>query len=113
MRAFTATATAPSHHCPRRCIVPHASRRASALGLLLAPVLVAVPAHARDAEAAKAASEERKRKLREAADISAETGRDQKVFEDSDYMMSEDARTPNVHSRQDEGSKTQINVQIW
>lgn len=45
-------------------------------------------------------AEERKRKLREAAQASAETGMDQKVFTDSEYMVGEDARTPNVHSRQ-------------
>lgn len=45
-------------------------------------------------------AEERKRKLREAAQATAESGVDTKVFGDSDYMVGEDARTPNVHSRQ-------------
>lgn len=45
-------------------------------------------------------AEERKRKLREAAHEAAETGTDRKVFGDSEYMVGEDARTPNVHSRQ-------------
>ena len=45
-------------------------------------------------------NEERKARLREAATGIAESGQDQRVFEDSNYAMSEEARTPNVHSRQ-------------
>jgi hypothetical protein len=45
-------------------------------------------------------AEERRRKLREAADQAAETGRDTQVFNDSAYSLGEDAHTPNVHSRQ-------------
>jgi hypothetical protein len=34
------------------------------------------------------------------AEADRASGKDQQVFKDSDYMMGEDARTPNVHSRQ-------------
>lgn len=55
-------------------------------------------------------AEERKRKLREAADADRSSGEDKQVFSDSDYMVGEDARTPNVHSRQGEGARTQVNA---
>ena len=55
-------------------------------------------------------AEERRRKLREAADASASSGQDQQVFDDSDYMVGEDARTPNVHSRQGDGARSQVNA---
>lgn len=45
-------------------------------------------------------AEERKRRLREVAEADRASGKDQQVFKDSEYMMGEDARTPNVHSRQ-------------
>jgi len=44
--------------------------------------------------------EARKNKLRETASGIKTTGKDQQVFRTSDYMVSEEARTPNVHSRQ-------------
>jgi hypothetical protein len=33
-----------------------------------------------------------------------------KVFDVPEYSVSEEARTPNVHSRQNEGAKKQSNV---
>jgi hypothetical protein len=55
-------------------------------------------------------AEERRRKLREAAEATVSTGKDTEAFEDSNYSLSEESRTPNIHSRQGEGAKTQINV---
>ena len=48
--------------------------------------------------------------LREAADASASSGKDQQVFDDSNYMVGEDARTPNIHSRQGDGARSQVNA---
>eukprot|EP00892_Ulva_mutabilis_P009578 jgi/Ulvmu1/6993/UM033_0051.1 len=97
-----ASASQPARVAPRREVIK--------AFLVLPGMMLAGPALARDAEAAKAAAEERKRKLREAAHASAETGTDHKVFGDSNYMVGEEARTPNVHSRQEEGPRTQVNV---
>lgn len=55
-------------------------------------------------------AEERRRRLREAADASASSGQDQQVFDDSNYMLGEDARTPNIHTRQGDGARSQVNA---
>lgn len=61
-------------------------------------------------EAHTCRAEERRRKLREAAEATANTGTDTEPFEQSQYSLSEESRTPNIHSRQGEGAKSQINV---
>ncbi len=54
----------------------------------------------------------RKAALKQAAAGMKRSGEDKSegVFKPSDYSVSEDARTPNVHSRQSEGARTQENV---
>ena len=58
-----------------------------------------------EAEAAKAA---RKAAVRAAAEASAKTGRGEAAFDDAAYGLSEEARTPNAHSRQEEGLKKAV-----
>eukprot|EP00878_Enallax_costatus_P000744 GHUV01000860.1.p1 GENE.GHUV01000860.1~~GHUV01000860.1.p1 ORF type:complete len:124 (+),score=36.44 GHUV01000860.1:129-500(+) len=67
-------------------------------------------AQARDYREALRQKEARRAKLKGTAGNIKETGKDQQVFRSSDYMVSEEARTPNVHSRQNEGAKTQENI---
>eukprot|EP01026_Neomeris_dumetosa_P008894 TRINITY_DN12902_c0_g1_i4.p2 TRINITY_DN12902_c0_g1~~TRINITY_DN12902_c0_g1_i4.p2 ORF type:complete len:118 (+),score=16.88 TRINITY_DN12902_c0_g1_i4:131-484(+) len=66
-------------------------------------------AQARDFEAAKKAKEARRAQLKAAAEDMEKTGRSESAFEDSSYAVSED-KSPNIHSRQEEGSKTQVNA---
>ncbi|KAF6253168.1 hypothetical protein COO60DRAFT_463145 [Scenedesmus sp. NREL 46B-D3] len=101
--------------CVRVCAV-HSSqqsgnRRAVLGGLITGLALAATrAANARDFKAALAEKEARKAKLRGNAESMKASGKDQQTFKQSDYMVSEEARTPNVHSRQNEGAKTQENV---
>eukprot|EP01023_Acetabularia_acetabulum_P040961 TRINITY_DN397_c0_g1_i1.p3 TRINITY_DN397_c0_g1~~TRINITY_DN397_c0_g1_i1.p3 ORF type:complete len:120 (-),score=22.21 TRINITY_DN397_c0_g1_i1:284-643(-) len=69
----------------------------------------AAAAQARDLDAAKKAKEARRAQLKAAAEDMEKTGRAESAFEDSSYAVSED-KTPNIHSRQEEGSKTQVNA---
>lgn len=56
--------------------------------------------------------EARKAALKQAAEKMKRSGEDKSegVFKPSEYSLSEEARTPNVHSRQNEGARTQENV---
>ena len=54
-------------------------------------------------------ADERKEKLKEAAEKMRDKGVTQSAFTDSRYAVSED-KTPNIHSRQEEGAKSQSNV---
>ena len=77
-----------------------------AAALLAAPALLAAaPSSARDAKAAAAAAAARKEALKRAAQGVRASGKDDAVFADSPYAVSED-HTPNQHSHQDEGAKT-------
>lgn len=67
-------------------------------------------AEARDYKDALAKKEARKARLKEAAGQIKSSGQDQQVFKKSAYSMPEDSTTPNVHSRQNEGARTQENV---
>ena len=58
-----------------------------------------------DAEDAREAKERRKAAVRALAEASAKSGRGESAFEDAAYGVSEEARTPNAHSRQNEGLK--------
>lgn len=75
------------------------------LGALAAP-----KAFARDYKEALARKEARKQQLKEAAGNIKSSGKDQQVFKKSAYSMPDDAHTPNVHTRQNEGARTQENV---
>lgn len=90
----------------------HAVPRRAALSAVGAATLMLLsgPVMAKDFKEALAAKEARKQKLHSTAGGIKDTGKDQQVFKDSDYMVSEEARTPNIHSRQGEGVKTQVNV---
>ncbi|GMH33054.1 hypothetical protein BSKO_00888 [Bryopsis sp. KO-2023] len=88
---------------------PEANRRDVFLGLLASTALVAGPAAAVDVDAAKKAKLERKRALREAAEDMKTTGVEESAFEDSKFAVSED-KTPNIHSRQEEGKRSQVNA---
>ena len=69
-------------------------------------------AEAKDLKEAQAEREARKKALRDAAGEIARSGKDVEggVFSTPEYSVSEEARTPNVHSRQGEGGKTQNNI---
>ena len=58
------------------------------------------PMEALPAEAEKLA---RKEAVRAAAQASAATGRSAAAFADSEYQLSEESKTPNFHTRQEEG----------
>jgi hypothetical protein len=84
-----------------------ARRRALALGF--AALSLAVPtARAADLADAQAKKEARKKALRAAAEASAKSGRGEAAFADAEYGVSEEARTPNSHSRQEEGLKSAL-----
>ena len=83
--------------CPRRAFL------GSALGGALAAATVAGPAFAKSFEEAEAEKMARKEALRAAAQASAATGRSTSAFADSEYQLSEESKTPNFHTRQDEG----------
>jgi len=86
------------------------STRRRALGLLgIAALSLAVPtARAADLADAQAKKEARKKALRAAAEASAKSGRGEAAFADAEYGVSEEARTPNSHSRQEEGLKSAL-----
>lgn len=71
-------------------------------GTALANADAAFAKDLKEMEAEKAA---RKAALRAAAEASAKSGRGEAAFDDAAYGVSEDARTPNAHSRQEEGLK--------
>ena len=62
-------------------------------------------AFAKDLKEMEAEKAARKAALRAAAEASAKSGRGEAAFDDAAYGVSEDARTPNAHSRQEEGLK--------
>ncbi|KAI8472607.1 MAG: hypothetical protein J3K34DRAFT_519642 [Monoraphidium minutum] len=103
-------AAAPRRACLAVSAVPRRAILSGAAGAAAALLLGVQRAQAQDYEAALAAKEARKAKLRDAAGGIKTSGKDKQVFKDSEYMVSEEARTPNVHSRQNEGAKSQINV---
>jgi len=85
---------------------PAMTRRASiAIAVALASASVASSARAVDLEEAQRQKEARKAALRAAADASAKSGRGESAFDDAAYGVSEESRTPNAHSRQEEGLK--------
>jgi hypothetical protein len=87
-----------------------AGRRSVAAGLLgMALLLPAAHAQARDLAAAEAAKEARKAALRAAADQSAKTGIGGTAFEEPEFSVGDD-KSPNTHTRQDEGVRKQSNV---
>ena len=80
--------------------------RARLLGAL--SLARAAPARAADLADAQAKKEARKKALRAAAEASARSGRGEAAFADAEYGVSEEARTPNSHSRQEEGLKSAL-----
>eukprot|EP00195_Chlamydomonas_chlamydogama_P016328 CAMPEP_0202898008 /NCGR_PEP_ID=MMETSP1392-20130828/6618_1 /ASSEMBLY_ACC=CAM_ASM_000868 /TAXON_ID=225041 /ORGANISM="Chlamydomonas chlamydogama, Strain SAG 11-48b" /LENGTH=127 /DNA_ID=CAMNT_0049583803 /DNA_START=56 /DNA_END=439 /DNA_ORIENTATION=- len=87
------------------------SRRLLLSGLTSASTLMfAYSSVAKDIKEALAEKEARKKALREAAGGMKATGKDAQIFEVPEYSVSEEARTPNIHSRQGEGARTQENV---
>ena len=66
------------------------------------------PARAVDLAEAAAAKEARKAALRAAAAASATSGRGESAFDAPEYGVSEESRTPNAHSRQEEGLKKAV-----
>jgi hypothetical protein len=50
--------------------------------------------------------EARKAKLRDTAGSMKKTGEDKQTFKDAEYSVSEEARTPNIHSRQVQSTVT-------
>jgi len=66
----------------------------------------AIPAHAASLEEKEKEKEARKAALRAAAAQSAQTGRGAAAFADSEYQLSEESKTPNFHTRQEEGLRS-------
>jgi hypothetical protein len=87
-------------HANRNDVAPDSLQTPSALSQGAGGSNAEVVWHVIEAATLAFRAEERRRKLREAADQAAETGRDTQVFNDSAYSLGEDAHTPNVHSRQ-------------
>ena len=77
--------------------IREADAAASALEAISPDALVESPAEA--LECLEAGVEA----LRAAAQASAATGRGTSAFADSEYQLSEESKTPNFHTRQDEG----------
>lgn len=78
-------------------------RRAFLRAAALASLAIASPALAKSFEEAEAEKLARKEALRAAAAASAATGRGAAAFADSEYQLSEESKTPNFHTRQEEG----------
>eukprot|EP00877_Chromochloris_zofingiensis_P002295 jgi/Chrzof1/12066/Cz06g20050.t1 len=70
----------------------------------------AMAAGATDFKDALAKKQARKAALKAAAGDIKSSGKDQQVFKSPNYSVSEEARTPNIHTRQNEGARTQENV---
>ena len=66
----------------------------------------AIPAYAASLEEKEKEKEARKAALRAAAAQSAQTGRGAAAFADSEYQLSEESKTPNFHTRQEEGLRS-------
>ena len=104
MSAFTFTTSSPLALRPAT-----ARRRATRVVAAATPAsapaaaTVAGPAFAKSFEEAEAEKMARKEALRAAAQASAATGRSASAFADSEYQLSEESKTPNFHTRQDEG----------
>ncbi len=77
--------------------------------LLGAAALLPGSARARDLAAAEAAKEARRAALRASAENSAVTGVGAQVFEEPERSVGDD-KSPNTHTRQDEGLRKQANV---
>lgn len=111
----TRATTATAHH-PRYPQASAISRRQLIVNIVLSSSLMALmtseEADAKDLKEAQAEKEARKKALREAAGNIARSGKDVEggVFPSPEYSVSEEARTPNVHSRQGEGAKQQKNA---
>nr|BAA78588.1 hypothetical protein [Chlamydomonas sp. HS-5] len=96
-------------------VVPRAQQtRAERLlaGMTAGSVVMATgSAFAKDFNAALAEKEARRRRLRDSAGEAKETGKDQgQVFAVPEYSLGDEARTPNGHSRQNEGARQQNNI---
>lgn len=79
--------------------------RRVALARVASVLAASTPARAlgADLEDALARKAARKAAVREAAAASAKTGRGEAAFADAERGVSEESRTPNAHSRQEEG----------
>jgi hypothetical protein len=78
----------------------------AAFGALAVFSASASTAYAASLEDKEKEKEARKAALRAAAAQSAQTGRGAAAFADSEYQLSEESKTPNFHTRQDEGMRT-------
>jgi hypothetical protein len=92
------------------------NRRQLVVNIVLSTSLITLmkssEAEAKDLKEAQAEKEARKKALREAAGEIARSGKDVEggVFAMPEFSVSEEARTPNMHSRQGEGAKQQKNA---
>ena len=78
----------------------------SVFGAVFATATVTTgPAFARSLEEAEAEKMARKEAVRAAAQASAASGRGASAFADSEYQLSEESKTPNFHTRQEEGAR--------
>lgn len=73
-------------------------------------VLAAPAVQARDLKKALEEKEARRNALNAAAEQIKETGADTEVFAVPEYSVPEESRTPNFHTRQDEGARKQNNI---
>ena len=88
---------------------PSATPRRAFLGFAFSAAFltatVAGPALAKSFEEAEAEKLARKEAVRAAAQASAQSGRGASAFADSEYQLSEESKTPNFHTRQEEGAR--------
>lgn len=88
----------------------HSTRRELAIGALFGSLVIqGHPADAKGYDEKLKEKEARRKALRAAASEMKSTGKDEQIFEEPEYAVAEEARTPNVHSRQNEGARTQQN----
>lgn len=109
-RANASRATRERENQPRGRVAASAVDRRRALVTLtsLSTLALGNRSNAKDLAEAEAAKAARKAAVRAAAEASAKTGRGEAAFDDAAYGLSEEARTPNAHSRQEEGLKKAV-----
>ena len=111
-RATTAPRRAPrvvasATPAEKNDVAPRRAFLGAAFGALAAiSASTASTAYAASLEEKEKEKEARKAALRAAAAQSAQTGRGASAFADSEYQLSEESKTPNFHTRQEEGLRS-------
>ena len=103
-RPARVAASSADSETPAAAATPRRAFLRAALGVAsFAAASAATPVLAKSFEEAEAEKLARKEAVRAAAQASAATGRSAAAFADSEYQLSEESKTPNFHTRQEEG----------